>query len=294
MLVSCLGDLMLDVLVDAPAGLEPDDDTPAQISFAPGGQAANVAAWVSFLGGHARLFGPRNDSASGRFVDEALAAAGIEVYGAPTGRPGTVMSLVTAGSRSMASDPGSSDWLDHVAPGAWLDDADWLFVSGYALLRSRQPARVIEIAEAARASGTRVAVDLSSASMITDYGASSFRALWQPLLPSVIFASQDEWTAANTGMSATEDSPGPSSFGAGGTSVLVLKLGAGGATFVIDGVEDHRRPLAGPVLDVTGAGDALTAGYLLGGIGPAMKTAARCVAQRGAQPIPTTSKQARK
>lgn len=289
MLVSCLGDIMLDVLVDAPAGLLPDDDTPARITFAGGGQAANVAAWVSAVGGRARLFGPRTDSPVGRLVDETLAEAGIEVHGPATERPGAVMSLLTPGYRSLASDPGSTGWLEHVAPGLWLEGADWLFISGYALLRSAHPHRITELADFAREAGTRVAVDLSSASMISEYGAPRFRELWQALRPSVTFANEDEWAATNAGRSDET----ASSFGAGGTSVLVLKRGRDGATFVIDGVGDHRRPVDGPVRDVTGAGDALCAGHLVGGADLAMVTAARCVAQVGAQPDDATrSKQA--
>jgi ribokinase len=279
-LVSCLGDIMLDVIVDVPAGLVPDDDTPAGITFAAGGQAANVAAWTAVLGGEARLYGPRADSGNGRLVGEALAAAGVEVHGPLTSHPGTVMSLVTAGSRSMASDPGSTDWLGELSAGPWLDGADWLFLSGYALLRAPDPQQVVDIADAARAAGTRVAVDLASASMIHEYGAARFRALWHALRPEVIFANSHEWAATNEGRS---DATGPS-FGAGGTSVLVLKQGADGCTFVIDGVGDQRAPAPGPVKDVTGAGDALAAGFLVGGTDLAMEAAARCVAQLGAQP----------
>ncbi len=283
MLVSCLGDVMLDVLVDAPVGLVPDDDIPARITFTGGGQAANVAAWVSALGGRARLFGPRTDSPVGRLVNQMLTDTGIEVHGAVTERQGSVMSLLTPGTRSLASDPGSSDWLAQVSPGPWLDGADWLFVSGYALLRSAHPHRIVDLADVARGNGSRVAVDLSSASMIREYGAGRFRRLWQALQPSVIFANHDEWAATST--SPTADAPTPNSSGAGGTSVLVLKQGEKGATFVIDGIGDHRASVAGPVRDVTGAGDALCAGYLAGGVDLAMATAARCVAQVGAQPV---------
>ena len=314
MLVSCLGDIMLDVIVDVPGGLVPDDDTPAHITFSAGGQAANVAAWVQALGGRARLFGPRAETGPGRLVDESLQAAGIEVHGPLTGRAGTVMSLVASGYRSLASDPGSSDWLDAVVPGPWLDGADWLFVSGYALLRAPDPKPILEVATAAREAGTRVAVDLSSGAMITAYGAVRFRELWQALRPSVVFANEHEWTATNTvptdagsgsaptvagsGSGAgTAARPGAaagsldgvaaervSGFGAGGTAVLVLKQGAAGCTFVIDGVGDHRAPVPGPVRDVTGAGDALAAGFLMGGADLAMEAAARCIAAVGAQP----------
>jgi sugar/nucleoside kinase (ribokinase family) len=90
--------------------------------------------------------------------------------------------------------------------------------------------------------------------------------------PSVVFATDAEWATS------------PGGFGAGGTAVLVLKHGRGGASFVIDGIADERVPVGGPVVDVTGAGDALAAGYLVGGVDLAMRAAARCVAQRGAQP----------
>ncbi len=282
MLVACLGDIMLDVIVDVPEGLVPDDDTPARITFAAGGQAANVAGWIQEYGGRARLFGPRAGKGPGQYVDEALEAAGIEVHGPVTGRAGTVVSVVSQGARSLASDPGTSSWLDEVAPGPWLDGADWLYLSGYALFRAPRPETLVDLAAAARAAGTSVAVDLSSAALINAYGPGRFRELWQALRPSVVLANELEW-AATQGPGAGQGAAF-SGFGAGGTAVLVLKQGARGCSFVIDGVSDHRLPVPGPIVDVTGAGDALGAGFLLGGPDLAMEVAARCVAQVGGQP----------
>jgi 2-dehydro-3-deoxygluconokinase len=291
-LVACLGDIMLDVIVDVPDGLVPDDDAPAHITFAAGGQAANVAGWVHEYGGRARLFGPRAAEGPGQYVDEALEEAGIEVHGPITGRAGTVISVVSRGARSLASDPGTSAWLDEVAPGPWLDGADWLFVSGYAIFRAQHPEVLVDLAAAARAAGTKVAVDLSSASLIHAYGPARFREVWQALRPAVVLGNEQEWAATQgaAGPGAAQ-ATGPDrgfgaapAFGAGGTTVLVLKQGEKGCSFVIDGVEDHRPPAPGPVNDVTGAGDALAAGFLLGGPELAMEVAARCVAQIGAQP----------
>jgi ribokinase len=291
-LVVCLGDVMLDVLVETPRGLVPDDDTEASITFAAGGQAANIATWVVALGGNARVFGPRADDAPGRLVEEALAQRRVEVHGPRVTRAGAVLSLVTGGRRSLASDNGDSRWLDEVEAGPWLDDAEWLLVSGYALLRAAHPERIVGAARAARSAGTQIAVDLSSASMITEYGAARFRRLWQSLTPNAVFANDSEWAATNAQSDAQSNAQSDgqsngertSNGGAGGTSVLVLKHGAEGSTFVIDGIADDRSPVAGNVLDVTGAGDALAAGYLFGGVDVAMQTAAACVAQVGAQP----------
>ena len=271
-LVACLGDVMLDVIVELESRLTVDDDTPGRITFAAGGQAANVATWVTALGGRARVFGPRADTGPGHLVEKALIGHEVEVWGGSTGRAGAVMSLVLDTGRSMVSDPGDTSWLDDLRSGAWLEGADWLFVSGYALLRTPDPQRVIETAAVARAHGTRIAVDLSSSAMVAAFGADEFSRLCQALRPSVVFATDAEWATSTGG------------FGAGGSTVLVLKHGEGGASFVIDGIADRRAPLAAEVVDLTGAGDALAAGFLIGGVDLAMDSAARCAAQRGAQP----------
>jgi ribokinase len=278
-LVSAIGHLMLDVIVDAPRGLVPDDDTPATITLAAGGQAANVVTWARAYGARARLFGPRAASTSGQIVADALSAVGVDLHGPETERGGTVMSLVSGGARSMASDADTSDWLTEVRPGPWLDGADWLFVSGYALLHSPKPDQLVDLAATARSAGARVAVDLASAALVTAYGAAAFRDLWQAMRPAVVLANEAEWRATHSARSG-----GPLSWaGSGGTSVLVLKQGPRGCTFVIDGVADHREALATTVRDPTGAGDALAAGYMVGGVDLAMAAAARCVAQVGAQ-----------
>ena len=50
MRVVTLGDLLLDVVVRLEAPPASDDDVPAAIALVPGGQAANVAAWVCLAG----------------------------------------------------------------------------------------------------------------------------------------------------------------------------------------------------------------------------------------------------
>lgn len=276
--VVCVGDVMLDVIVSAPEGLVADDDTPAGISFAAGGQAANVAAWVSTLGGTARVVGPMSSRGHGPLVSSAMQARGVEMRGPRVDRAGAVVSLVQNGQRSMASDAGDTTWLTRLDAADLPDELDWLYVSGYALLRCPTPWVLTSFVANARQRGARVAIDLGSASMIEAYGAGRYRELCHALLPSVVLGNDAEWQTLSRGPA------GSGSFGVGGRTVLVLKHGAKGATFVIDGVSDERPPVAGPVVDATGAGDAVTAGYLVGGVDLAMATAARCVGMVGAQP----------
>ena len=101
----------------------------------------------------------------------------------------------------------------------------------------------------ARAHGTRVAVDLSSAAMVASFGADHFSSCARRCGPSVVFATDSEWATS------------PGAFGAGGTPCWSQ---ARRARCLVrpDGVTDERAALEGPVVDVTGAGDALAAGFL--------------------------------
>ena len=61
---------------------------------------------------------------------------------------------------------------------------------------------------------------------------------------------------------------------------LLVKRGAEG--FMVEGAS--YPSLATEIVDTTGAGDALAAGYLVGGAALAAEAAARCVAKLGAMP----------
>jgi sugar/nucleoside kinase (ribokinase family) len=64
----------------------------------------------------------------------------------------------------------------------------------------------------------------------------------------------------------------------------VVKRGSCGVEVrTAEGVEEHP-PLGSAVQDTTGAGDALAAGFLVGGIEVGLEAAARCVGRLGAVP----------
>ncbi len=267
MLVCALGDLVLDVVVRLAAAPAEGGDTPADILLGPGGQAANVAAWTAELGAPARLVCKSGADDAGRLVREGLAARGVEVVGPIEGTTGVVCALVTRdGQRSMATSRGASTTL---APAdidpAWLAGCDQLFVSGYALTSEPARSAALRAVALARDAGAAVSVDLSSWSAIRDAGAEHFRTDVTALAPDVVFANEEE--AGVVGEIA-----GP---------VWVLKHGGEGCSF--DGVERAALPVD-EVVDTTGAGDALAAGFLVGGPDLALEAAARCVSRLGSLP----------
>jgi ribokinase len=262
-LVICtIGDLILDVVVLPERPLAPDGDTPAEIRLAAGGQAANVAAWASALGTRSRLICKRGTDGASELAAAELARRGVEVCGPMVeGRGGVVVSVRNAhGERTMASDRGVASQLDPSdLERSWLADCDVLHVSGYCLLREPMAQAAVEAARLAR----RVTVDLASAHDIELLGARIFAGRLEALAPELAFATEAERAAVP-----------------GFDTAWVIKLGARGARFP----EGEYRAPAVSVVDTTGAGDALAAGYLVGGPQRAIEAAARCVGVIGAMP----------
>ncbi|MGH3384351.1 MAG: carbohydrate kinase family protein [Nocardioidaceae bacterium] len=271
MLVCCLGDAVLDVVVTVADGLAQDDDVPARVELRPGGQAANVAAWVCRAGGRARFLGPRSDTVAGALLAQTMAGHGIEPSGPSyPSRPGAVVSVSSGGRRSMASDEGALGWPTEVFETADLTDADWLLLSGYVLYRTPHLAALVALTDRARLAGVPVGVDLASARLLTEFGARRVADLLDRLGPGAVFANEAEWEALAWSAPYSCD--------------LVLKQGDRGCTFHHRGDVRRLPAVAADVRDTTGAGDALAAGYLVGGPPLAMRLAAECVAQPGAQP----------
>jgi sugar/nucleoside kinase (ribokinase family) len=269
-LVVTLGDALLDVIVRLGEPLSSGADALANTQTAAGGQAANVAAWVVALGSEARTVSKRGADLTGRLVTAELEARGVDVAGPVAGRNGIVVSLVgTDGERTMASDRGVAPEL---AP-ADLDPAwfacDCLHISGYSLLATPIDRAALHAATLARQQGARVSVDLSAWTRIREHGPVRFREQLEELRPDVIFANEAEWeiVGAAYGLAPT----------------AVVKRGPRGL-LVLGEERVELAALAGQVVDATGAGDALAAGFLVGGAELAREAAARCVAQPGAMP----------
>jgi ribokinase len=199
-----------------------------------------------------------------------LAARGVELVGPVDGRNGVVVSLVgKGGDRTMASDRGSAPELtaDDLRP-LWFE-CEALHISGYALFASPIDEAALHAATLARERSARISVDLSAWTRIREYGPAAFRERLEQLAPDVVFANEAEWEIVGGAYSLA--------------ATAVVKRGSRGLLVLND--ERNELP-ARPtdVLDATGAGDALAAGFLVGGPELGLEAAARCVAQVGAMP----------
>jgi ribokinase len=271
--ICTLGDLLLDVIVRAPGPLAAGADTAVETRVASGGQAANVASWVAELGEPARFVGKQAEDAAGTLVRSMVERRGVELAGPRAeGKTGVVVSLVGAdGDRTMATDRGIAPELreDELEP-AWFEGCRWLHLSGYSLLADPIAGAALAAARLAREGDGRVSVDLSSWSAIRARGPQVFRASLEELAPDVVFANEPEWELVG------------GAYGLGETAVV--KQGSRGVVVLGPGGREEHTAIGSEVVDTTGAGDALAAGFIVGGIELGLETAARCVAQLGAVP----------
>ncbi len=276
MRIGTFGDVLLDVIARLEEPLAPGGDVRAATRAGAGGQAANVAAWAAALGAEARCIAKRGDDPAGELVARELEAHGVELVGPVTEGPtGVVVSVVETGDRALASDRGvATTFAPEELDPAWLA-CDVLHVSGYALVREPIGATALRAVQLAREAGARISVDVAAWTEIRSFGAVRFRELLDELAPDVLFATEAEWELLGGAYLSAPTG--------------VLKRGARGCSvFTADAKLDFEA-LEVDAVDPTGAGDALAAGFLLGGsleeaARRGIEAAARCVAKVGSLP----------
>jgi len=274
--IATLGDVLLDVVVLLAEPLAPGGDVRASSTAGAGGQAANVAAWAAELGADARCIAKRGDDPAGELVARELTGRGVELLGpVGEGATGVVVSIVDAGDRALASDPGvAPSFAPEELDAAWVA-CDVLHLSGYALLREPIAATALLATRLAREQGARVSVDVAAWTEIRTFGPVRFRQLLDELAPDVLFATEAEWELLG---GAYLSAP-----------VGVLKRGARGCSVFTEDAKLDFAAVDTEVVDPTGAGDALAAGFLVGGsleeaARRGLDAAARCVAKVGSLP----------
>lgn len=264
-LVVVIGDAALDVRVAPAEPVRPGGDVPATIDTLPGGQGANVAVRLARRGVRVRLVTALGTDAVGAGLRDALVAEGVEVRSAPADRSSTVVVVVDpSGERTMLSQRCAL-----FGPGydpAAVAGADWLVVSGYALL---EPGPGTSVGGAVP---RRVVLGCSLGAAEVELWASRAAALRPHLL--VLNAVEAATVAPGRG-----DRPDLARRVAERFGAVAVVTRASGAAGVVDGeaVETAVRPGAA-VVDTTGAGDAFAAalvGDLVGGAWPPAPDALR-------------------
>ena len=159
--ILCIGDLALDVISQLKEPINYGNDTASKISSHPGGQAANVATWITRTNSKAHLVARTGNDPVGFALISDLDKYGVEHLNLMhSGRPtGVVVILVDAnGERTMFPDNGANADLE-ASDLPSLDDVDGVYLSGYALLDFRSREAVLAMIKKIKASGKPIYFD---------------------------------------------------------------------------------------------------------------------------------------
>jgi ribokinase len=291
--IIAVGDVITDVVAVLAAPLAAGSDTPAAIRLGGGGQAANTAAWLGWLGHPVTLVGAVGADDAGRSRLAELAGLGVDcaVRRCPDAPTGTVLVLSHDGDRTMVTERGANLRLtaaDVTAALAAAPDVRHLHLSAYTLLDAASRGAGLRALAAARDRGLTTSVDAASAAPLRHVGAAAFRSWVRGA--DLLLANADEAAV----LAAGPDAAARARELTGEVRHAVVKRGGAGAVWAVrDGllVETGARPV--PVIDGTGAGDAFAAGLLaawVSGSGPAealgraAELGALAVSQVGARP----------
>jgi sugar/nucleoside kinase (ribokinase family) len=208
-----------------------------------GGQAANVAAWVSHNGAAATFIGCVG-SADVVKLELELKAQGIKSQLQTSTKPtGSLVVLVDGQSRSMLTDRGANQDLD-------LEKVDptgfgVVYVSGYSLL-GRSLSEVSLFAGKVKAAGALLAIDPGSYGFINDHGVDSFSKLIS--LADIAFPNQEEHDLLEL---------------SGKVRLNVVTNGhLGVKAYTSEGKLIEVASIGSKLVDPTGAGDAFCGGFL--------------------------------
>jgi sugar/nucleoside kinase (ribokinase family) len=169
-LIVTLGDVLALVLVTPAEGLPAESSAPAWSRLMVGGQAAITACWAIETGARARAISARSYDRAGDLVEAELAERGVELQGPGVeGLTGVATVIRAAGARRTAlTDRGVCPKLSaETLEPAWVEDADILYVSGYALLEQPSAGAAERACELARDAGVSVCVDLACADIVS-------------------------------------------------------------------------------------------------------------------------------
>ena len=254
-----VGDVINDIVVVPRGEVRPDTDTASTIRLRPGGSAANTAVWLGSLGAPVDFVGcvGLDDLAE---HERVFREAGVEPHlelgsGLPTG---TIVILVDGERRTMLTERGANSLLSSSAvTDELLAGAGVLHISGYSILDGFGVKGARDLIDRATAAGVAVSVTPGSSGYIADFGADAF--LEAIAGTTIVFPNLSEGAM----LSGQTD---PERIGAAlreRFEVVVLTMGAEGL-IVFEGKKHTRvpAPLIQHIVDPTGAGDALAAGFL--------------------------------
>jgi sugar/nucleoside kinase (ribokinase family) len=234
-----------------------------EVSLQTGGSAANTIAALGLMGGAARFRGHVGRDEMGALYANQMAQAcgGHAISTGNEDATGKCLSLVskTDAERTMLTHLGAAPQMPNLGALAQLiPDAQVLHVTGYAFLGGAIKQVATEALALAKASGTRVSIDVADPFVV----ATLKDEMWGLLdtYADIVFMNAEEARAVCDSAAAEEALEILSRT----VPTIVVKLGGKGSRVRHEGVTTDIEIERVEAVDTTGAGDSYASGFLYG------------------------------
>ncbi|MEY3736874.1 MAG: hypothetical protein RLZZ251_590 [Actinomycetota bacterium] len=288
--IVCIGDAMVDVIVELGEAINIGSDTKSKISLVGGGAAANTACWLGHTGQDVIFVGKvGNDAAGQQFVSDLEAHhvhhGDLRCQSATTGI--VVVLVDDKGERTMFPDPGANSLLSR-SDLPELDNTSGAFLSGYSLYNPALTEEVRAMMQLIKSAGIPLIFDPASVGPMRNFGREKVISVLKDV--DCVILNRDEARF----LSGSEDIEEAIRILHHSTETVVIKVGSDGAICIDKENGISRLPsVATSVVDTTGAGDAFAAGFLPiwlerndlhAAVEAGNRLAGECVAILGARP----------
>jgi sugar/nucleoside kinase (ribokinase family) len=257
--ILCIGDAMVDVIVELGEAINVGSDTQSRISMIGGGAAANTACWLGASGAQVRFLGRVGDDPAGiRFISDldkcGVAHGDMTTPGMSTGM--VVVLVDHKGERTMFPDPGANSSLSRTDLPS-LQEIGCVFISGYSLYNQKISAEIQTMMKLIREMKIPIIFDPASVGTMRNYGREKVRNILREV--DVLICNRDEAIF----LAGNEDTRSAAEELHHLAPTVVVKLGSDGALGIGGDHQIYHSPSsAQSVIDSTGAGDAFAAGFL--------------------------------
>jgi sugar/nucleoside kinase (ribokinase family) len=257
--IVAFGDIVNDIVAVPKAPVRRDTDTMSTIRPRPGGSAANTAAWLGSLGGQVDFVGCVGIADLDYHLQQLRAQGVVPHLSTAPGLPtSTIVILVEGEHRTMLTERGANralraaDLTDEL-----LEQAAVLHLTGYTLVDGPRAPGMRELIDRAHAAGAVVSLNPGSAGFIADFGPADFVAAVEGV--DIVIANVHE-----AELLCDETEPGRVATAIGDRYGLAVITQGPDNVFV---AQRGSKPISVPVpqariIDPTGAGDAMSAGFL--------------------------------
>ena len=260
MSVTVIGDAFVDIIVPV-QGINPGETHHRKIITLCGG-TANVAVQISKLGKESKFVGKVGDDAFGRFFSQNLSTNGVKDLTFVDGENPTGLCISLSyekGERTMVANRGANDYLKKEEVRSCIDeitDSKIVYFSGYSLLSKRNAESILSAIEECHKQNCKIYFNPGAPNLIKE----DFKEIIYDFV-DVLILNMEEAKSMTKKNKLEEIVKSLNNM----VNTVVITIGEGGCIVVSKGDEYlHVKTKKLYVLDTTGAGDAFSAGFIVG------------------------------